>query len=271
MKLIAGPFSYILVFMLLTAPVYADNDAPTPVKVLNISTVAWNTVVEDYKEFYSVNRLKRMGIAFTAGGVIANTHTDAMFQKWYQTDVRSGTTDDIAAINKNFGEYRYVLPATLAAALFDNMMKGTEYNNTIGRWGKRTMRAYLLGTPLLWVTQNVTGASRPAANRGSDWRPFKDSHGVSGHSFVGAVPFLVMAGMADENMVLKTFFYAASTAAAVSRINDNAHYLSQAALGWYLAWESTDAVLDRERREKSYAVQPMMLKDGYGVNVSMRW
>lgn len=271
MKHIAGLSCFILIFILLNAPVYAQNSTQTMGKVLNISTVAWDTVINDYKEFYSVHRLKRMGVAFAAGAVVANTHTDAMFQKWYQTDIRSGTTDDIAAINKNFGEYRYVLPVTLAAALVDNMVQGTEYNNTVGRWGKRTMRAYLLGTPLLWATQNITGASRPVANRGSDWRPFKDSHGVSGHSFVGAVPFLVMAGMADQNKVLKTFFYAASTAAAISRINDNAHYLSQAALGWYLAWESTDAVLDRERREKSYAVQPMMLQDGYGVSVSMRW
>ena len=271
MKLTSGPACIIIIFMMLSAQVHADSSTSTKGKVLNISTVAWDTVIDDYKEFYSIDRLKRMGISFAAGAVIANTHTDAMFQKWYQTDVRSGTTDDIAAVNKNFGEYRYVLPVTLAAALVDNMMEGTEYNNTIGRWGKRTIRAYLLGTPLLWATQNITGASRPAANRGSDWRPFKDSHGVSGHSFVGAVPFLVMAGMTDQNKILKAFFYAASTAAAISRVNDNAHYLSQAALGWYLAWESTDTVLDREHHERSYAVQPMMLKDGYGVNVSMRW
>ena len=107
--------------------------------------------------------------------------------------------------------------------------------------------------------------------QGSDWHPFKDSHGVSGHTFVGAVPFLVMAGMVDQNIWLKSFLYAASTAAGISRINDNAHYLSQVALGWYLAWESSDTVLDRENREKNYAVQPMMLKDGYGINVSMTW
>jgi len=261
----------VITFIFISSATRADGTSHPVSKALDLSSSALDTVADDYKEFYSLHRLERMGIAFAAGGIIANTHTDAMFQKWYQTDIRGTTTDDIASINKNFGEARYLLPVAVATALIDNMMEGTQYNNTVGRWGKRTLRAYLLGAPLLWATQNLTGASRPAAMTGSDWHPFKDSHGVSGHAFVGAVPFMVMAGMADDNVWLKSFFYAASTAAGISRINDNAHYLSQVALGWYLAWESTDTVLDRENQEKSYAVQPMMLNDGYGINVSMTW
>jgi len=271
MKRSSGIACLIITFVFISGNANADDVSHPLDKALNISSSAWDTVADDYREFYSLHRLERMGIAFAAGGIVANTHTDAMFQKWYQTDIRGATTDDIASINKNFGEARYLLPVALATALLDNIMEGTQYNNTVGRWGKRTLRAYVLGTPLLWATQNLTGASRPVANRGSDWRPFKDSHGVSGHAFVGAVPFMAMAGMADDNIWLKTFFYAASTAAGISRINDNAHYLSQVALGWYLAWESTDTVRDRENQEKSYAVVPMMLKDGYGINVSMTW
>ena len=261
----------VIILLLVSGAAFAADTSHPVAGALNLSAIAWDTVVDDYKEFYSLHRLERMGIAFAAGGIIANTHTDAMFQKWYQTDLRSSTTDDIASVNKNFGEYKYILPATLAAALVDTMLQNTEYNSTVGRWGKRTLRSFLVGAPLLWLTQNLTGASRPAARRGSDWHPFRDSHGVSGHAFVGAVPFMVMAGMADDNIVLKSFFYAASTAAGISRINDNAHYLSQVLLGWYLAWESTNTIRDRDEREKSYAVQPMMLKDGYGVNVSMTW
>ena len=271
MKRSPGAACCILTLVVMSGAVRADDGPYSVNKALNISSIAWDTVVDDYREFYSMDRLKRMGIAFAGGAVIANTHADALFQKWYQTDIRGTTTNDFADISKNFGESRYLLPVTLATAVLDNVLEGTVYNSTVGRWGKRAVRAYLLGAPLLWAAQNITGASRPAVNRGSDWRPFKDSHGVSGHAYVGAVPFLVMADMADDNKWLRTLFYAASTAAALSRINDNAHYLSQAALGWYLAWESTDTVLDRDNREQSYAVQPMMLEDGYGVSVSMQW
>ena len=76
--------------------------------------------------------------------------------------------------------------------------------------------------------------------------------------------------MNDDNRLLKYLFYGASTLTAVSRINDNAHYLSQAALGWYLAWEATDTVADRDKRNH-LAFTPMPVNDGYGINVSMQW
>ena len=251
--------------------VCADGGSILNSEVLNISSVAWETVVDDYREFYSEQRLKRMGMALGTGAVLAHTNSDQLFQKWYQTDIRSGGTDDFSRAVKHFGEYRYLLPATMATAFLDNLFEGTAYNRTVGRWGKRTMRAYLLGTPVLWASQSLTGASRPEENRGSKWRPFQDVNGVSGHAYVGAVPFLVMAGMSDENRVLKTLFYAASTMTALSRVNDDAHYFSQAALGWYLAWEATDTVRYRENRERSYTIRPMAVEDGYGISVGLNW
>jgi hypothetical protein len=239
----------------------------------NFSSDAWNTLSDDYMEFYSRNRLKRMGLVFASGAIIANSNIDEYIQKKYQTNIRSSTTDDIADVVKDFGEYKYLIPVTVAAALIDNVFEDTAYNRTVGRWGKRMMRSYLVGTPLLLTLQPIIGASRPSEGMGSNWHPFSfdDVNGISTHAFIGAVPFLTMAGMSDDNLYLKSFFYLASTACAWSRINDNAHYFSQAALGWYLAWESTDAILDRENEEKKLTVRPMFLGDGYGISINMQW
>jgi hypothetical protein len=239
----------------------------------NFTTEAWNTLSDDYMEFYSLNRLKRMGLVFASGAIVANTNIDEYIQKKYQTNIRSSTTDDIADVVKDFGEYKYLIPVTVAAALIDNVFEDTAYNRTVGRWGKRMMRSYLVGTPLLLTLQPIIGASRPSEGMGSNWHPFSfdDVNGISTHAFIGAVPFLTMAGMSDDNLYLKSFFYLASTACAWSRINDNAHYFSQAALGWYLAWESTDAILDRENEEKKLTVRPMFLGDGYGISINMQW
>lgn len=259
------------ILMLIAGTAHADRGSILNRKVLNISSIAWDTVVDDYREFYSLNRLKRMGITLGAGAAMAHTNTDQLFQKWHQTEIRNGGMDDISGITKHFGEYRYLLPVTLATAFIDNIFEGTAYNRTVGRWGKRTMRAYLLGTPVLWTSQSMIGASRPEEHRGSKWRPFQDANGVSGHAYVGAVPFLIMAGMTGDNRILKTFYYAASTLTAFSRINDDAHYFSQAALGWYLAWEAAATVLDRENRETSYTVRPLPVTDGYGISVGLTW
>jgi hypothetical protein len=239
----------------------------------NFTTEAWNTLSDDYMEFYSLNRLKRMGLVFASGAIVANTNIDEYIQKKYQTNIRSSTTDDIADVVKNFGEYKYLIPVTVAAVVMDNVFEDTAYNRTVGRWGKRMMRSYLVGTPLLLTLQTINGASRPSEGMGSNWHPlsFDDVNGISTHAFIGAVPFLTMAGMSDENLYLKSFLYLASTACAWSRINDNAHYFSQAALGWYIAWESTDAILDRENEEKKLTVRPMFLGDGYGISINMQW
>ena len=263
-------FRYLILPLFLVSisfPVQAGNNSLN--SNLNFSN-DWQTVKDDYRAFYSRDRLIHMGLAFGAGAIVANTHMDQAFQKWYQTDIRSNTTDDIASGVKNFGEWQYLIPASFGAAVLGNFIDSEQYQSSIGRWGARSARAYILGTPLLLLTQALTGASRPGDGRGSNWRPFDNTHGVSGHSFVGAVPFLTIAKMNDDNPWVKYLFYGASTLTALSRVNDNAHYLSQAALGWYLAWEATDTVADRDKSKK-LAFTPMPVKDGYGMYVSMQW
>ena len=44
----------------------------------------------------------------------------------------------------------------------------------------------------------ATGASRPADGQGSHWHMFNDNNGVSGHAFIGAIPFLAAAEMVER-------------------------------------------------------------------------
>ena len=238
---------------------------------LSIFRHGFNTVRDDYQEFYSRKRLLHMLVATGAGAIVANTRIDQDIQDWYQDDIRSPGTDDAASAVKQLGSYRYVVPVALASALAGYLADNTSGGNTLKTWGLRTTRAYLLGFPLQVIAQPLTGGSRPEENRGSDWRPLRDNNGVSGHSFVGAVPFLTLARMNDDNPWLKYLFYAASTLTAVSRINDNAHYLSQAALGWYIAWEATDTVAYRERQDRTVSIDPVLMGDTWGVQTGFTW
>ena len=111
----------------------------------------------------------------------------------------------------------------------------------------------------------LTATSRPSEDKQiSDWKPFNDSNDVSGHAFIGSVPFLTIAYMNKDNALIKYNVYLASTLAAVSRINDNQHYLSQAILGWYLGWESVDSVYTVDsKKTKNIAVRPVIGTDSY--------
>ena len=234
--------------------------------------IIWDNVKSDYSEFYSSDRFIRMGIVFAGGAVMANTKFDQNFQDDYQNKTRSTATDDYAVTAKLFGEGKLLIPFSIITAYASEYISGKE-ETAMGKWGQRTARAYLTGGPTVLATQLLTGASRPSDGRDqSKWKPFNNSNGVSGHAFIGAVPFITIAYMNDDNAFIKYSAYFASTLAAISRVNDNQHYLSQAMLGWYLGWESVDAIYTVDSKNKNNVViQPVVKDDGYGIQVSMRW
>ena len=230
----------------------------------------WHDVKSDYDEFYSSDRFIRMGIMFAGGAVLANTDMDQKFQDQYAGKLFS-VNDSFNA--KQFGEGKIFIPLSLISAGIGHWLNdGTELTG-IGKWGERTARAYFVGGPTVLVTQMLTGASRPSEDKQiSDWKPFNDSNGVSGHAFIGSVPFLTIAYMNNDNALIKYSAYLASTLAAVSRINDNKHYLSQAILGWYLGWESVDSVYSVDsKKTNNIAVRPVIGTDSYGIQVSILW
>lgn len=248
----------------------ADESAKVSMSTIQTSnslTVS-EAIVKDYKSFYSSERLMSLGIGFLAGGILANTQVDENIQNWYQDDIRSSNTDDFSNIAKQFGEGKYLIPIALLSAGLNFYDPELE----IGVWGVYASRAYFIGAPVLIATQVSTGASRPnEQDYGSQWNPLNDNNGVSGHAFIGAVPFLTLAHMYEDNSIVKYLAYAGSLLTAWSRVNDNSHYFSQAALGWYLAYESVDAVFNADKKTKNLSVTPVLGRDSYGIQVQMKW
>lgn len=230
------------------------------------------SVKRDHQRFYSRNRLLRLGVAFGSGAIMANTPADEEIQDWYRDEVRGATTDDIGSAVKRFGEYKYMVPAAIGSAIIGSFIDfNDDGRSLLGTWGKRATRAYLVGAPPLLLTQRLIGASRPDAGKGSRWDPWKDDNGVSGHAFVGAVPFLTLGQMFDDNPAIKYLSYAASGIVAWSRINEDAHFTSQALLGWYLAWEASHAVFETDRNDTGLTLGPFLSGDGYGAALNLRW
>jgi hypothetical protein len=112
----------------------------------------------------------------------------------------------------------------------------------------------------------LLGASRPAGD--SRWHPFRDVHGVSGHTFVGAVPFLTAAAMVDEPLY-KVPLVLGSFLTGWARIHNDNHYFSQAALGWWIAYLSVRSV-NQTQRERAVSFSPFT-PDGPGVAVEVRY
>ena len=119
-----------------------------------------------------------------------------------------------------------MLPIMGSAWLLNECMDGPPAMKTFGTWGERSIRAFVVGAPPLLVMQQLTGGSRPNETmEGSEWHPFRDNNGVSGHAFMSSIPFITAAKMTD-NPWGKSLWYLGSTIDPLSRVNDNAHYPS---------------------------------------------
>jgi hypothetical protein len=211
----------------------------------------WQRVKSDHCHFYSGDSLRRLAIGTAVAGVMANTNIDRSINDSYQTNLASHSDwYDVFHSPKPLGNGIYTLPAFgiawAAGSLFDDTRSGA----LIGEWGERSLRSFVVGAPPLVMMQQLTGGSRPGeTTHHSQWRPFQDDNGASGHSFMGALPFLSAAKMTDEPW-LKAAFYVGSTATGISRVNDGDHYASQAVLGWWIAYLAADAV-DRTQADSS--------------------
>jgi hypothetical protein len=224
----------------------------------------------DHGNFYSWVTIRDLVLGIGAGGILANTPLDEDFRDWYQDDVRSSGTDDFADFASPFGAGQYVIPAVAGLAVIGAVCDYTPCGDAVEDFGCRSTRAYLVGAPPMLLLQFGLGASRPGeGSHDSYWRPFDDVNGVSGHAFVGAVPFITAAKM-TENPCLKGGLYLCSTFTAWSRVNDDRHYLSQAWLGWWIAYLACRAVDDTEFEDKHLTFSPIASPDMVGIGAVYR-
>ena len=87
---------------------------------------------------------------------------------------------------------------------------------------------------------------------------------------MGALPFITAAKMTDSPS-WKAVFYAASTLAPLSRTADGAHYPSQIAIGWWMAYLSASAVHATDRPDARWRIFPTTVANGSGMALEYRF
>ena len=81
---------------------------------------------------------------------------------------------------------------------------------------------------------------------------------------MGAIPFITAAKMTDEPLA-KAALYAGSTVTAWSRLHDERHYVSQIALGWWIAYLAATAIDQTEFNSRNVTITPGPMDDGAGL------
>lgn len=238
------------------APQFKFDASPPVVEPSFLSRIA-----SDHRQFYSPDSLIGLSYGLAGGALMANTNFDNTVQAHFQSSVRNASTDEwfhFLEGQKKLGNGRYTLPVFAIAWAAGSLLEGHPVADNVGEWGERSFRSILVGAPPMLATQYIIGGSRPGeSSSGSDWKLFQDNNGVSGHSFMGAVPFLTAAQMAEEPW-LKFAFYAGSTLVPLSRINDDDHYTSQAFLGWWFALLATKAIDSTQQGHTNWTFAPWL-------------
>lgn len=201
-------------------------------------------------------------LALASAAAFAKGSGDRDFQEYYQRRLRSDKTDDVASVFRASGSVYAAAPVLAVTSLIAEGSPAAE-------WSARSIRALVVGAPAGLFLQRALGGAPPEEGD-SEWKPFRNDAGLSGHAFVGAVPFITAARM-SEHPVAKGLWYGLSILPALSRINDNKHYLSQAALGWELAHLSCSAVnRTTERANTAVSIAPVP-GAGLGVILTRRF
>lgn len=217
----------------------------------------WQNIQQDHFHFYSWPTVRDVGLGLALGAVLANTSLDPHFQDWYQEDVRSGGLDNLSSFWKPWGEGIFFIPSYAGLAMLSIFCPEQPVLGPVGLFSARVSRAYLVGFPSVLFLQAMTGGGRPGEHPTmSQWRPFEDTNGISGHAFIGAVPFITAAQMTDRPL-LQAAFYLGSVFPAWSRMNDDVHYLSQVCLGWWLAYLACRAVNETETGQRPWTLVPI--------------
>jgi len=229
----------------------------------------YEAVKTDFGNFYLDRaNLTKLGIGVGVAAVFANTNLDMYIRNKYQSSTRSHVTDEATKVfNISGSEVALVLaPAYLGAYGVGKWL----HNPTMVDWATNSFRATIVGGPALLVLAAATGADRPTEGD-SNWGSYQNFHGVSGHTYFVAVPFITAAKM-SEKTYQKVLFYGLSTFAGLSRINDDEHYFSQVALGWYLAYLSCAVVAKgTDRQEGRTQVQLAPVPKGLAITVQKRY
>ena len=247
----------------------ADATASSGFKIRSAEIL--NTMIDnvflDYGNYYTRSTLGEFILILAPAAAFANSDWDADVGNWYQYHVRSAATNRASDFFRPLGNGYYTIPVYVSAKLLGEYFPDEPGMALLGEFGDRTSRALLVGAPPFLALQYLTGGGRPSEIEDeSYWRPFRGSHGASGHAFMGAIPFLTLADMAD-NPLSKFFYFACSPWAGVTRINDNVHYLSQVWLGWWMAYLACDAVNKTESQQSPLVITPLITPGMTGVGV----
>jgi hypothetical protein len=235
-------------------------------KSLGVTLIVALLVIFSSPSFASDDKSRDMPSWVTASLVLGTTAclyvVDEDIQEWAQEN-RGSTSDEIAKYAKPFGDYKLVAPSMLAAFAYGHF----------GKW-EGIKQTAIMGIESLLITGIITQTLKYAGHRHrpSSGDPYNTWDGPSflsgndsfpsGHASTAFSVLTVVALEYKDYPVISPLAYSIATLTALSRINDNKHWASDAFFGSALGYFTSKAVVRHHERDSDIAFYPVISDEG---------
>jgi membrane-associated phospholipid phosphatase len=212
--------------------------------------------------------------ALITGAAIAVADDETDVQQWVQTR-RDDNTHFVADLAEPMGNGKYALPALGALYLFGRVS---------GR--DRARRAALLSFESVIISCGITGMVKYLAHK---HRPLEASTDdiawegpsistayvsfPSGHSTCAFAIGTVLASEYRDNRLVPPLAYAAAALCAMSRMHDNAHWLSDVIIGSAIGHFTARTIVCRHSSTggRGFSLVPSVRDNGPGLSLAYRF
>ncbi len=239
-----------------------------------------NFVVNTYRIIASpfrwdVEHWAMAGLVVSGIGVLL--YADEPFRDFWQDEIRSGTTDDIADVGDTVGEFYSLLPAAgvtfvAGAATGDKNLQAASLE---------TIQTLAITAGFVKALKYGTGRHRPNASPDTAFEfdvPSLDGDNksfVSGHAAYSFSVASVFASAYDDNAFVPPIAYGLASLSAMSRVNDDKHWLTDVLVGGALGVVIGKLVHHtspfRPGPEQRVSVRPYHRSGADGVQISLRF
>lgn len=182
-------------------------------------------------------------------GITAGLYTqDQEIQDWVQEN-RSSASDKISKFAKSFGDGRYTLPGLGALYLYGHFFEDEKAQRT----ALLSLESFAVSGLFIQVMKFIGHRHRPSSRAPYniwDGPGFSTSNlsFPSGHSSSAFAIATVIASEYRDKAFVPPLAYGIATLAALSRINDNAHWASDVFFGAVIGYFTAKAIIAQNNR-----------------------
>ena len=182
-------------------------------------------------------------------GITAGLYTqDQKIQDWVQQN-RSSVSDKISEFAKPFGDGRYTLPGLGALYLYGHFFE----NQKAQRTALLSLESFVVSGIIVQAIKFIGHRHRPSSGNpynAWDGPGFSTSNlsFPSGHSSSAFAIATVIASEYPDKAFVTPLAYGIATLTALSRVNDNAHWVSDVFFGAIIGYFTAKAIIAQNNK-----------------------